>query len=142
MENMGLSVNGQPYTKERGQNMFTVSDIVSDINRGCIANNMLEDKFSYRIVFFVNEGNRGQKYYVDTSHSNLRKALENIIRKHLSLTNCIVIGTVTVLKNRKCVSLLSKSYAFSLDEYFKRISGNYEENNRNRNIVFGRYAVR
>lgn len=122
--------------------MFTVSDIVSDINRGCIANNMREDKFSYRIVYFVNEGNNGQKYYVDTTYSSLRKALENIIRKHLSLTNCVVIGTVTVLKNRKCVSLLSKSYAFSLDEYFKRISGNYEENNRNRNIVFGKYAVR
>lgn len=121
--------------------MFTVSDIISDIDRGCTANNMLEDKFSYRIVFFVNEGNRGQKYYVDTSHSNLRKALENIIRKHLSLTNSIVIAETTAIKSGRCVRLQSRSYSFSLDGYFKRISGNYGNSNKPENIVYGRYAM-
>ena len=35
--------------------MYTVSDIMMDINRNCMANNMAEDRFSYRIIFFVNE---------------------------------------------------------------------------------------
>lgn len=120
--------------------MFTVSDIISDIDRGCTANNMVEDKFSYRIIFFVNEGNGGQKYYADTTYGNLRKALENIIRKYLSLTNSIVIAETTVLKNGKCVCLQSRSYSFSLGGYFRRITGDCRESNRN--VVYGRYAVR
>ena len=47
--------------------MYTVSDIIMDINRGCTANNMVEDQFSYRIIFFVNEGNKGSKHYIDTA---------------------------------------------------------------------------
>lgn len=120
--------------------MFTVSDIVADINCGILANNMREEKFSYRIIFFVNEGKSGQKYYVDTTYSNMRKALEKIIRKHLSLTNNIVIAETTALKSGKCVCLQSRSYSFSLDRYFKQISG--ECGNSNGNIVYGRYAVR
>ena len=111
--------------------MYTISDIFEDINRGCMANNMIEDKFSYRIVFFVNEGNRSSKHYIDTGYNGLRKSLENIIRNYLSLENNIVIAETTVLKGGKCVYLQSKSYSFSLDEYFKRIRGEERDNKRN-----------
>ncbi len=122
--------------------MYTVSDIIADINRGCMANNMIEEYFSYRIVFFVNEGNRGTKHYTDTSYDGLRKALENIIRGHLDLTNRIVIAETTALKDGKCVCLQSRSYAFSLDGYFKQISGENKDSIRNGTAVYGRYAVR
>lgn len=104
--------------------MYTISDIIADIDRGCAANNMIEDRFPYRIVFFINEGNKGIKRYLDTSYKDLRKSLENIIRNYLSLTNSIVIAETTVLKDGKCVCLLSKAYSFSLEEYFRRIKGN------------------
>lgn len=119
--------------------MYTVSDIITDINRGCAANNMVEDRFSYRIVFFINEGNKGSKHYLDTIYSGLRKSLENIIRNYLSLTNNVVIAETTALKNGKCVCLQSRSYSFSLDGYFKQISGEYGDNNRNGK--YSRYAV-
>lgn len=122
--------------------MYTISDIITDINRGCMANNMIEDKFSYRIIFFVNEGNNRSKYYIDTLYCDLRKSLESIIRNYLTLTNSIVIAQTTVLKNGKCVCLQSKSYSFSLDEYFNRISGNCKSSYSNGNIAHGRYAVR
>lgn len=120
--------------------MFTISNILEDIDRGCAANNMVENMFLYRIVFFVNENGKGEKYYIDTPYSGLRKSLENIIRNHLSLTNSIVIAETTALKNGKCVCLQSRSYSFSLDEYFRKISGGCKDNNRN--IMYGRYAVR
>ena len=37
--------------------MVTISDILKDIERGCTANNLKEECFSYRLVYFVNEGN-------------------------------------------------------------------------------------
>ncbi len=122
--------------------MYTVSDIIADINRGCMANNMIEEYFSYRIVFFVNEGNRGTKHYTDTPYDRLRKALENIIRGHLDLTNRIVIAETTALKDGKCVCLQSRSYAFSLDGYFRQISGENKDSIRNGTAVYGRYAMR
>ena len=122
--------------------MYTVSSIIADINRGCTASNMVEDMFRYRIVFFVNEGNKGTKHYVDTSYNGLRVSLESIIRNHLSLTNSIVIAETTVLKNGKSVCLQSRSYSFSLDGYFKQISGECRDSGRNGNIMYGRYAVR
>lgn len=121
--------------------MYTISDIISDIDRGCIANNMVEDRFSYRIVFFVNENGKGTKHYIDSKYNDLRGALESIIREHLSVTNNIVIAETTALKNGKCVSLLSRSYVFSLDEYFKRINGEYKDNRQNQSIMLNRYAV-
>lgn len=111
--------------------MFTISDIIADINRGCMANNMIEEYFSYRIVFFVNEGNRGTKHYIDTPYNGLREALENIIRGHLDLTNRIVIAETTALKDGKCICLQSRSYAFSLDRYFRQISGENKDSIRN-----------
>ncbi len=122
--------------------MYTVSDIVADINRGCMANNMAEDRFSYRIIFFVNEGNDHSKYYIDTLYGSLRQSLESIIRNHISLTNSIVIAETTVLKNGKCIHLQSRSYSFSLDGYFKQISGECKNYNGNGNILCGRYAAR
>ena len=120
--------------------MYTVSDIVADIDRGCLSNNMVEDRFSYRIIFFVNEGSNRKKHYIDASYDDLRKTLENIIRKRLSATNSIVIAQITALKNGKCVSLLSRSYAFSLEEYFHQIYGRCKSDSGNRNITYGRYA--
>ena len=121
--------------------MYTISDIVTDIDRGCVANNLNEDKFSYRIIFFVNENGNGTKHYSDTSYDDLRKSLENIIREHLSVTNSIVIAQITTSKNGRCVSLLSRSYAFSLEEYFHQIYGRSKNNGGNRNITYGsRYA--
>lgn len=120
--------------------MYTISNIISDIDRGCIANNMTEDRFSYRIVFFVNENGKGTKHYIDTSYDGLRKSLESIIREYLSVTNNIVVAETTALKNGKCVSLLSRSYAFSLEEYFHQIYGRCKSDNENRNITYGRFA--
>lgn len=120
--------------------MFTISDILSDIDRGCEANNMVESFFSYRIVFFVNEGNKGSKFYLDTSYSGLRKSLESIIRNYLSLTNNVVIAETTTRKSGKCVCLQSRSYSFSLDGYFRQINGEYRDSNRNGK--YERYAVR
>ena len=120
--------------------MYTISDIISDIDRGCIANNMTEDRFSYRIVFFVNENGEGKKHYIDTSYDGLRKSLESIIREHLSVTNNVVIAETTALKGGKCVSLLSRSYVFSLEEYFHQIYGRCKSDNENRNITYGRFA--
>lgn len=108
---------------EMGKYMYTVSDIIADIDRGCTANNMAEDRFSYRIVFFVNEGARSSKHYLYAYYANLRQTLENIIKGYLSLTNCIVIAETTALKNGRCVRLQSRTYAFSLDGYFKQITG-------------------
>lgn len=122
--------------------MYTVSDIMTDIKRGCMANNMVEDRFSYRIVFFVNEGNKGVKHYADTSYENLRKSLENIVRNHLTLTNNVVIAETTALKNGKSVHLQSKSYSFSLDEYFKRVNGECKGSNGSMNMTRGRRAAR
>lgn len=119
--------------------MYTVSDIITDINRGCTANNMVEDRFSYRIVFFINEGNKGSKHYIDTAYSGLRKSLESIIRNYLSLNNNVVIAETTALKNGKCVCLQSRAYSFSLDGYFKQISGEYGDSNRSGKN--SRYAV-
>lgn len=121
--------------------MYTLSDILADIDRGCAAHNMVEDKFSYRIIFFVNEGNKGSKHYIDTIYEDLRKTLENIIKDHLSLTNRVVVAETTVRKDGKSVCLQSRSYAFSLEEYFKQIGGEQKDGSRNKNTVQHRYAV-
>lgn len=128
--------------RKRGQGMYTVSDIISDINRGCMANNMEEDRFSYRIVFFVNEGKRSAKNYMDTAYNGLRKSLESIIRENLSLTNCVVIAETTALKHGKCVCLQKRSYSFSLDGYFRQLSGECRDSGRNGAARYGRCAVR
>lgn len=117
--------------------MNTVSDILTDIDRGCLANNMIEDCFIYRIVYFVNEGNNGKKYYLDSSYRDLRKSLESIIRGNLTVTNNVVIADTTVLKRGKCTCLQSKAYSFNLEEYFRRIKG---ECNSSRNNQYCRYA--
>ena len=119
--------------------MFTISDIIADINRGCAVNNMVEDCFSYRIIFFVNSKNIGEKHYIDTGYDGLREALENIIRGNLSTTNTIVVSAVTVLKNGKAVSLLSRAYPFSLSGYFEEICETKEKEYKTAN--YGRKRV-
>lgn len=102
--------------------MYTISDVLRDIDRGCMVYNMVEDKFSYRIVYFTNERNgKSTKYYSDTAYDDLRETLENIIRNNLSLTNSVVVAQTTALKNGKCVFLQSRPYSFSLDGYFQKI---------------------
>ena len=122
--------------------MFTISDILQDINRGCAANNMIEDCFTYRIIFFVKEEGKDTKHYIDTVYGDIRKSLEDIIRNHLSLTNRVIIANTSVLKNGKCVCLQNRSYAFSLDEYFKRIGGERNDWKRNRMIHYEKWARR
>lgn len=119
--------------------MYTISNILEDINRGCTANNMVEDRFSYWIIFFVNKGDTGSKHYVNTVYADLRKELENIIRNHLSLNSNVVIAQTTVRKNGESVCLQSRAYSFSLEEYFKQISG--ISKGRSRNIMHNRYAL-
>lgn len=121
--------------------MYTVSDIITDINRGCMANNMVEDKFSYRIIFFVSDGNRSEKHYTDTMYDGLRKSLESIIRNYLSLTNSVVIAEATVLKGGRRVRLQSRPYSFSLDEYFRRIKGECKNSHVYGNAAGGRHAA-
>ena len=129
--------------KEVREIMFTITNIVEDISRGCLAHNMVEDCFSYRVVFFVNEGGKGSKFYVDTPYNGLWKALESIIKDNLSLTNTVVIAETTALKNGKCVCLQSRAYPFNLDGYFEKISGKcVNRNNISRNVMHGRHAVR
>ena len=143
MENLGEGISLPPPMEEMEvKYMFTISDIIADINRGCAVNNMVEDCFSYRIICFVNEGNRSSKHYIDTAYDGLRGSLENIIRGHLSLTNRVVIAQTTVLKDGKCVCLQSRSFAFSLEEYFERIGGECRSDSRHGNAVYNRYAVR
>lgn len=119
--------------------MYTISDIITDIDRGIAANNMIEDKFSYRIIFFVRDENRSSKYHIDTAYDGLRETLESIVKENLSLTNTIVIAAITVRKSGKSVCLQSRSYGFSLDEYFKRLNGEYGDNGRCGN--YNRYTV-
>ena len=122
--------------------MYTISNILADIDRGCMAHNMVENRFRYRIIYFVNEGNNGSKHYIDTAYDGLRKSLENIIRSNLSLTNRIVIAETTALMDGKCVCLQKRSYSFSLDGYFRQLSGECRDSGRNGTIRYGRYAVR
>lgn len=117
--------------------MYTITDILRDIDRGCRIHNLNECSFSYRILFFVNDKNRNSKHYVDTVYCDLRESLENIIKENLSLTNNVVIASVTVLRNRKCISLQSRAYSFSLDEYFRQLNGEYRGNSNNyRNTMY------
>ena len=103
--------------------MFTISDIITDIDRGIAADNMVETEFSYRIIFFVRDGNKSYKHYADTGYDGLRETLENIVKENLTLTNSVVIAAVTVRKDGISICLQSRSYGFSLDEYFRRING-------------------
>lgn len=122
--------------------MYTISDIIADINRGCVANNMAEERFSYRIIFFVNEGNNSSKYYMDTAYNGLRRSLESIIRENLSLSNSVIIAETTVLKHGKCVCLQKRSYSFSLDGYFRQLSGECRDSRRNGIVRYGKCAVK
>lgn len=122
--------------------MFTISNILEDVDRGCAANNMVETEFSYRIIFFVRENNGSSKHHIDTAYDGLRETLESIVKENLSLTNSVVIAQTTVLKNEKSVSLQSRSYRFSLDGYFQMINGGCGGNGRRGNAMCGRYAAR
>ena len=118
---------------ERGMVMFTISSIIQDIDRHCAIYNMLEDRFSYRIIYYVNEDGIGTKHYIDTAYGDLRKTLEGIIKNNLSLTNTVSIALTKILKNKECICLLSSSYMFNLNEYFEQIIGRKEKVYVNKN---------
>ena len=122
--------------------MFTITNILEDIDRGITANNMVETEFSYRIIFFVRENSKSYKHYIDTMYDGLRETLESIIRDYLSLTNSVVIAAVTVRKGGQSVCLQSRSYGFSLDAYFRQINGECVDGGRRGNFAYGRYAAR
>lgn len=112
-----------PPLMEKGNiHMFTISNILQDIQRGIFANNMVENMFTYRIIYSVNERNgESTKHYLDTTYNDLWKTLKTIIRNNLSLANSVVVAQTTALKNRKYVCLQSRPYSFSLDGYFQKI---------------------
>ncbi len=122
--------------------MYTISNILEDIQRKTTANNMIETYFVYRLVYFVNFGSKSEKHYVDTQYDGLRSALESIIRENLTATNTVVVAAVTTLKDGKCVSLLGRAYKFSLEEYFRQLAGKSKNGSRKGNITYRRYAVR
>lgn len=130
------------YGESEGGYMFTISDILTDIDRGINANNMVETEFSYRVVYFIRDGNGSSKHYADTMYDGLRETLENIVKENLSLTNSVVIAAVAVWKDGQPVCLQSRSYGFSLDEYFRKINGECGGNGRRGNVMYGRYAAR
>lgn len=129
----------QLIEKER-EIMFTVTDILNDVDRGCAVYNMAENKFSYRLVYFINERNgTSTKHYLDTAYDDLRETLGNIIRGNLTTTNTIVLAAVTTRKSGKTVSLLSRSYRYCLNEYFQKICEIKEKEYINNN--YGRRKV-
>ncbi len=122
---------------ERGMVMFTISSILQDINRHCAIYNMLEDKFTYRLVYFINAQNGNEKHCIEARFDGLKAALEGIVRGNLTTKNNVVIAAITARKDGEIVSLLSRSYPFSLNEYFQWITG--KRKNRN-NTYNNRYA--
>lgn len=117
--------------------MHTISNILQDVDKGCAIHNLNESCFSYRILFFVNEGGTGMKHHADSTYEGLRKTLESIIRENISLTNSVVIAQTTVLLDGKCVCLQSRAYLFNLDEYFQQVTGKRKNSGRNRNMMHG-----
>lgn len=117
--------------------MYTLSDILLDVEHHCMANNIIEDRFLYRLVYFVNTENGNRKHYADTSYDGLRIVLENIVRENLTTTNNIVLAAVVILKDGRCVPMLSRSYLFSMEEYFKQLTGRRKKRN---NLYNSRYA--
>lgn len=115
--------------------MNTVSDILQNINKGCTANNMVEDQFSYRIIYCVKEGKNSSKHHIDTSYDGLRSALEIIIRNNLTLTNSVVILNTITWKECRYISLQNRTFSFSLDEYLQRINGEFKGSNKYRKPV-------
>lgn len=116
--------------------MFTISDVLQDISRGCALNNLNENAFSYRIIYYTNEHDVGTKHYANCRYGDLRKTLETIVKNNLSLENTLVFAQTTIWKDRVCVCLQSRSYGFSLDEYFCQIYGK----SKKRNTIYNRYA--
>lgn len=55
--------------------------------------------------------------------------------------NNLVFAQTTILRDGKCVCLQSRSYGFSLDEYFRMINGMRKKGSRNRMIQYGGYLA-
>lgn len=123
--------------RKGGMAMHTISDIVADVERHCAIYNMMEDRFSYRIVYYVNEGGVGIKHYIYSTYDGLRRTLETIVKNNLSLENTLVFAQTTVRKDGACVCLQSRSYKFSLEGYFQVIYGRQK---RRDDICNGRSA--
>lgn len=136
MENWGEGIPSPYMEKVQVKYMYTITNIITDVQRGIAAYNMIETCFSYRIVYFVNENGKGTKFCVDTSYAGLWEELENIIRGNLSTTNTIVVAAVTTRRNGEVVSLLSRAYPFSLSGYFQKIVG--EKEKEYKTVSYGR----
>lgn len=133
---MGRGISLPHIWRKRGNRMFTITDILQDIQRRIAAHNMVETEFSYRLVYFVNFENGSEKHYIDTWYDGLRIALESIVKENLTTTNSIVISAVTTRRNGEVVSLLSRSYSFSLSGYFEQIVGRKEKEYKS--VSYGR----
>lgn len=129
----------------KGNYMFTLTDILQDLNRGCMVHNLNEDKFTYRIVYFVNGECNRRKYYKDTTYRNLRYSLEHIVKENLGVENTVVLAAITTRKDGKTVQLLNRTYKFDLKEYFCWIIGEKRKKYKNCNnygsVIYERQVV-
>lgn len=57
------------------------------------------------------------------------------------MKNSVIIAETMLLEHGKCDCLQKRSYPFSLDGYFKQLSGECRDNERNGTVRYGRYAV-
>ena len=48
------------FKRKEGKFVLTISNILQDVDKGCAIHNLNESCFSYRILFFVNEGGTAQ----------------------------------------------------------------------------------
>lgn len=117
--------------------MYTTYEIILDFKRGCLAHNIIEDRFIYRISYYVNRDRVGRKYYCTVSYGEVQQAIVRIIKKHLTWETDVVITGITAKKGTEIIKLLSRSYPFSLEKYFVYIEGRatHEKINRNRETV-------
>lgn len=117
--------------------MYTTHEIMLDFKRGCLAYNIIEDRFIYRISYYVNRDRVGRRYYCTVSYDEMQQAIVGIIKKHLTWETDVVISGITAKKGTETMKLLSRSYPFSLETYFAYIEGRatHEKINRNRKTV-------
>lgn len=117
--------------------MYTTYEIILDFKRGCLAHNIIEDRFIYRISYYVNRDRVGIRHHCTACYGELQQAIVGIIKKHLTWETDVVITGITARKGTETIKLLSRSYPFSLEKYFAYIEGSayHEKINRNRKTV-------
>ena len=112
--------------------MLTIKEIISDVERGCLANNIVEEKFLYHISYCIKRGEVRKKQYCTADFRGMQQAIAEIIKKNLTLENDIVITDISTNKGAEKIRLLRRSYPFSLEKYFEIIEGRANNGKINR----------